>query len=218
MAAADWADLVAELDRWGEAGRIATLWWRDDDAVAATPELATLLRIAGGTPVALAVIPALRDRGFGRCSRRRARGRECCSTAGVTRTAASGKKSEYPSGLSASSRQPRLRPDGTVSPRCSGRARCRCSCRRGTASRQSCSPSLAASGIAAVSTIASPTKPGNSAAMPTGLGAIDVHVDLTDWKGGRRFIGDGGGAWRARFLAAPRAGSAMPPLPVRSAF
>ncbi len=25
--------------------------------------------------------------------------------------------------------------------------------------------------------------------MPTGLGVIDVHVDLTDWKGGRRFIG-----------------------------
>ena len=25
--------------------------------------------------------------------------------------------------------------------------------------------------------------------MPAGLGLIDVHVDLTGWKGGRRFIG-----------------------------
>ena len=25
--------------------------------------------------------------------------------------------------------------------------------------------------------------------MPAGLGLIDVHVDLTKWKGGRRFIG-----------------------------
>src|SRR3954471_6826472 len=57
--AADWPELVSELDCWGEAGRIAKLWWRDDDAVAATPELAALLRLAGATPMALAVIPAL---------------------------------------------------------------------------------------------------------------------------------------------------------------
>src|SRR5215204_6299118 len=57
--AADWPDLAAELDRWGEAGRVAALWWRDDDAVAATPELARLLRLAGPAPMALAVIPAL---------------------------------------------------------------------------------------------------------------------------------------------------------------
>ena len=31
---AGWPDLTAELDRWGEAGRTATLWWRDDDATA----------------------------------------------------------------------------------------------------------------------------------------------------------------------------------------
>src|SRR5215216_1065155 len=57
--AADWPDLAAELDHWGEAGRVAALWWRDDDAVAATGALVRLLRLAGPTPVALAVIPAL---------------------------------------------------------------------------------------------------------------------------------------------------------------
>ena len=55
---AEWADLVAELDRWGEAGQVATLWWRDDDAVAAAPELDALLRLAGEVPLGLAVIPA----------------------------------------------------------------------------------------------------------------------------------------------------------------
>src|SRR5579863_1521918 len=56
---AGWPDLVDEFDRWGEAGRVATLWWRDDDAAAATPQLDDLLHLAGAVPVALAVIPAL---------------------------------------------------------------------------------------------------------------------------------------------------------------
>src|SRR5204863_8867722 len=56
---AEWPDLVAELDRWGEAGRVAPLWWRDDDAVTATPQLSALLRLSGEVPLALAAIPAL---------------------------------------------------------------------------------------------------------------------------------------------------------------
>ncbi len=55
-----WAALHAELDRWHAAGRTATLWWRDDDAVAATPALARLLGLAArwGLPLAIAVVPA----------------------------------------------------------------------------------------------------------------------------------------------------------------
>src|SRR6185437_2192741 len=53
-----WPDLVAEFDRWEEAGRVATLWWRDDDAVAPTARLRHLLSIGSGVPVSLAVIPA----------------------------------------------------------------------------------------------------------------------------------------------------------------
>jgi hypothetical protein len=40
-----WPDLVAELDRWGETGHVASLWWRDDDAVAPTPVLTALLKV-----------------------------------------------------------------------------------------------------------------------------------------------------------------------------
>ena len=58
---ADWADLDRTLDAFGAAGRVATWWWRDDDAVAATPALDRLLATAPGVPLALAVIPARAD-------------------------------------------------------------------------------------------------------------------------------------------------------------
>lgn len=53
-----WADLAAELARWDASGRRALFWWRDDDAVAATPALDRLLDVRAGAPLALAVIPA----------------------------------------------------------------------------------------------------------------------------------------------------------------
>jgi hypothetical protein len=55
-----WRFLDEELDAWAAAGRCATLWWRDDDAVAPVPELDRLLTLAHARdlPVALAVIPA----------------------------------------------------------------------------------------------------------------------------------------------------------------
>jgi hypothetical protein len=52
--------LLLELRRWRRAGRTARLWWRDDDAAAATPRLERLLRLAdaAGAPLTLAVVPA----------------------------------------------------------------------------------------------------------------------------------------------------------------
>jgi len=52
-----WDDLARECAAWGDSDRLATWWWRDDDAIAATPALDQLLRVAHG-PIALAVIPA----------------------------------------------------------------------------------------------------------------------------------------------------------------
>jgi len=58
-----WDELTDELDRWREAGRVATFWWRDDDARTDTPALARLLALRDrlGCPLALAVIPAGAD-------------------------------------------------------------------------------------------------------------------------------------------------------------
>lgn len=51
------ATLRAELDRWAAEGRMATFWWRDDDAVTAGPELDRLFAAADAAPLALAVVP-----------------------------------------------------------------------------------------------------------------------------------------------------------------
>ena len=57
---ADWRRLANELDHWSGDGLVATLWWRDDDAARPAPELDRLLetRARAGVPLALAVIPA----------------------------------------------------------------------------------------------------------------------------------------------------------------
>jgi hypothetical protein len=58
--------LAAELDRWGEAGRRAALWWRDDDVSAPRPELDRILTISQSLaiPVSLSVIPAATQPGL----------------------------------------------------------------------------------------------------------------------------------------------------------
>ena len=57
----DWSDLDSELDAWRGGGRLATLWWRDDDAAAPAPALDRLSALARehGVTVGLAVIPAI---------------------------------------------------------------------------------------------------------------------------------------------------------------
>ncbi|WP_157015755.1 polysaccharide deacetylase family protein [Mesorhizobium xinjiangense] len=63
------ADLTAELDVWQAAGTVASVWLRDDDAVAPSPALDRLLAISDdfACPALIAVIPlpataALADR------------------------------------------------------------------------------------------------------------------------------------------------------------
>ena len=60
MAQAAFDPLLQVLDRFAEAGRTATLWWRDDDACAPSPALDRLLALAAaqGVPVSLAAVPA----------------------------------------------------------------------------------------------------------------------------------------------------------------
>jgi peptidoglycan/xylan/chitin deacetylase (PgdA/CDA1 family) len=44
-----WRLLDEEVARWRDLGRTAELWWRDDDAVDATPELDRLLQLHGAS-------------------------------------------------------------------------------------------------------------------------------------------------------------------------
>ena len=62
-AADPWRGFEDELEAWASEGRRATLWWRDDDAVAPSPALDRLLALRArfGVPLALAVIPGRLD-------------------------------------------------------------------------------------------------------------------------------------------------------------
>lgn len=53
-----WQLLHKELDAWVAIGKQATLWWRDDDAVAAGPKLSRLVELTANAGLLLAVIPA----------------------------------------------------------------------------------------------------------------------------------------------------------------
>jgi hypothetical protein len=54
-----WQALEAELAQWQAAGETAGFWWRDDDAVAASPELDRLTRCStdAGAPMGIAAVP-----------------------------------------------------------------------------------------------------------------------------------------------------------------
>ena len=52
-----WAQLETELDAWSASGRVATFWWRDDDAAAPGPKLDQLVEISKPAGLLLAVIP-----------------------------------------------------------------------------------------------------------------------------------------------------------------
>jgi hypothetical protein len=184
---AEWPDLVDELDRCGMAGRVATRWWRDDDAVTATPQLGTLLNLAGDLSVALAVIPALA---------RPELADALSGTPGVgvlqhgwqhRNRAVHGKKSEYPEG----------RPAALVAAEI-GAGRARLKALFGPRAfpvlvppwnriAREFLPLLSANGLAGLSTMVSPS----GAMVPPGLTVIDVHVDLVAWRGNRGFIGEG---------------------------
>jgi hypothetical protein len=55
-----WEPLLRELNHWAEAGLTASLWLRDDDAVAMTPALERLVELCEihRVPALLAVVPA----------------------------------------------------------------------------------------------------------------------------------------------------------------
>ena len=184
---AEWPDLVDELDRWGQAGRVATLWWRDDDAVTATPQLGELLRLAEGVPLALAVIPALARPELAAALQGRPRVAVLQHGWRHANRAEHGKKSEYPEGRSAAVVAAeigagRARLKALFGGRAPGRA---------GAAVEPLRRRISAAAVAATGS------PGfrrwqRRQARPCrrGLVAIDVHVDLVAWHGDRGFIGE----------------------------
>lgn len=211
-ASAQWTDLADELDRWGDEGRIATLWWRDDDATAPSPRLGALLAIAGEVPVALAVIPVLAQPALAGWLGRCAPGSLRVLQHGWRHTnhAIAGKKNEFPGSRSR---------DAAALDLMWGRARlaalfggCALAVLAPPWNRFDAEflPFLAEGGIFAISKI----NPRRAACPAAGLFEANVHVDLVAWRSDRAFVGEAvalGGL--TAHLRARRCGEADPDEP-----
>ena len=212
----DWADLERELDGWSRVGQSATFWWRDDDAVTATPALQRLLDMAATAagqplPLALAVIPA----------RAVASLAQALDTAGhavalqhgyahANHAAAGEKKAEIGVGRAASPALQELRsgalrmgelfgdralpvmvpPWNRIDPALTGR--------------------LAELGIRGLSTYG----PRAAETAAGGITVVNAHVDIINWHDGHRFLGlDGCLRLAVGHLAARREGRVDPGEP-----
>jgi peptidoglycan/xylan/chitin deacetylase (PgdA/CDA1 family) len=210
-----WSDLFRELDCWREAGRVAPLWWRDDDAVTATPQLGEILRIADGVPLALAVVPAearpelaavLRDapsvsvlqHGWSHANHARI-----------------GKKSEYPAERAAAEAAGEIAEgrdrlaalfDGRALP---------VFVPPWNRIASELVPVLADAGVSALSALTTAKEAQAPARRHPALASIDAHVDVTDWRHGKRFLGTDAALGALLFwLRACRLGMAAPAAPI----
>jgi hypothetical protein len=202
-----WPDLVDELDFWREAGRSATLWWRDDDAVEPSAQLDRLMSLSPNVPLALAVIPSLAKPGLA-CRLARLRGSRVRVLQHGWRHlnhAAGGKKSEFC----------RDRPlQEAASELAAGRARLSQLFAKlalpvlvppWNRLDERFLPVLPDCGIRAISQATSR----RSHRPAPGLIEANVHIDLVAWRGDRDFIGESaalGGL--IRHLQARRLGTA----------
>jgi len=177
---ANWPDLLSELDRWEETEQVATLWWRDDDAVAMTPALARLLSVVGPAPLALAVIPETAEQSLADALHGRDNVAPLQHGWSHTNHDGTGRKSEFPPERSAAEVEADL-----------AKGRERLGDLFGAVAPVLAPPwnrfapgfetLLPRAGISALSTMGS--RPQGAAAR------VDVHVDLVAWKAGRGFIG-----------------------------
>jgi len=187
-ASTKWTDLIDELDRWGDEGRIATLWWRDDDAIARSQRLGELIAIANGVPVALAVIPALAESALADWLVQAAPTYARILQHGWQHAnhAAPGKKSEFP--------KSRAR-DAAARDLVQGRARL--TELFGTQALpvlappwnrfdDSFLPLLVDCGISGISRV----KPRDVPLPMSPVVASNVHVDMVAWRGDRGFVGE----------------------------
>lgn len=207
-----WDAFGSELDAWAACGRTASFWWRDDDAVAATPALDRLLEIAAtcDVPLAIAVIPVPASPSlFARLARAP---RACVLQHGYAHrnhAPAGAKKSELGD----------ERPAGTVLAELAEGWALLAAATRGQALPVLVPPwnrigagvqgRLAEAGLAGLST----SKPRARARLAGGTVQANVHVDPIDWPAQRRgddaFAGEGPTlAAAVRHLRARRTGAA----------
>jgi len=182
-----WAALEAELDIWRAAGRTAGFWWRDDDAVAATPALDRLLALAEDIPIALAVIPGQTEAGLAeRLARAPAATVLQHGWRHTNHAPASERKSELGAHRPLSERLHELRLGrerlhSLFGPRALGVL-----VPPWNRIGPDLVPRLPEIGIGGLSVAGAR----QTAAPAAGLRAVNVHADLVDWHGSHGFVGE----------------------------
>jgi hypothetical protein len=186
--AAGWEDLDRELEAWQACGRAATLWWRDDDAVADDPRLLRLFELSRGIPIALAVVPAAVDRAL------------VARLVGITSVSVIQHGWSHVNHAPAGEKKAEL---GAHRPLAAITAELTAGWHRlkalfGARALPVLAPpwnriadglltELPALGFAALSTYG----PRRTTYPAPGLAQINAHIDLIDWRGSRGFVGTG---------------------------
>lgn len=178
--AGQWALLQDELARWQQAGQAARLWLRDDDAVAVTPPLQQLASLcaAHGVPYLIAAIPAKADEGLAAFIAEQQLAEVAAHGWSHRNHAGAGPKAEFPIDRPSSEIQDDLR-----------KARLRIGSLFGARAVPVYVPPwnriapeiaalLPAAGFRAVSGLG---RERAASALP----AINVHLDIIDWRGSR---------------------------------
>lgn len=207
-----WSDLSQELDAWYAEGRVASLWWRDDDAAAPVPALDRLVDIAREHEVTagLAVIPALASNALA----------PWLESAGVEVLQHGWVHCNHAPGGEKKSELGHHRASGVIMAELSrGRGRLDGFARARTLPvlvppwnriATALLPSLPGAGFRGLSAFG----PRRTAMPAPGLGQTNCHVDVVDWRGRRGFVGcDRAIAAVVAHLAARRARSADPDEP-----
>ena len=192
MIAGEWPDLIDELDRWEEADRVTTLWWRDDDAVAPSAPLDHLLSIDETVPIALAVIPAPAGPELAACLSRHARlsrrSRVTVLQHGWCHVnhSADRKKSEFPADRPVEEIVPELTAGRIRLMQLFGLRALPVLVPPWNRLDDALLPFLSGCGLSAISR----AKPRRRAMPITGITEANIHVDLVAWTDGRGFIGE----------------------------
>jgi hypothetical protein len=183
-----WTELADELDRWGEKGRIATLWWRDDDAVVPSQRLERLLAMAGEVPLALAVIPAFANEALAAYIVPSAGSRLRVLQHGWRHVdhASGGKKSEFPRSRTGVETAADLAEGRTRLVSLFGDRALAVLAPPWNRFDDSFLPLLAANGIRGISRVRA-----RALTWPApGVFEANVHVDLIAWRGDKGFVGE----------------------------
>ena len=188
-----WRALAEELDAWAAGGREAHLWWRDDDATQATPALARLIDLAAETevPLCLAVIPAAAEPGLA--------ARIGDAPAGVVAAphgyahrnhAPPGRrKAEFAADRDLEAMIEELGLALRLTVELFGPRAVAVLVPPWNRIARDLIPRLPEAGYRGLSAIA-PGKPVPAPPPVAGLSRCDAHVDIIDWRGSRRFVGE----------------------------